>query len=177
MGVDKTIFGEIRHSMSTTGESFFLNFLLLILREDFEVLIQPHPVTEGHGSDNFPNDSSKVMEMKHCYRSDEIHANRPVPFRKQYFSVFDRPFPSRLHFLPRQTCQNSTVPFCLEYHQPWKALIFCVPASVLGSLSLLADECQRKKLESWLGGYVWEGRGCWWVSGLLLGSSFCHHCA
>ena len=58
------------------------------------------------------------------------------------------------------------------------AVVFfvCVPALVLGSLSLLSDACQRRNREPWLGGCRWVATGCWWVSGWLLGASF-YHCS
>ena len=54
------------------------------------------------------------------------------------------------------------------------SFLVCVPALVLGSLSLLDDACQRRNLESWLGGYgllvgEWVVTGCV-VSPLFLGS-------
>ena len=42
-------------------------------------------------------------------------------------------------------------------------VLFCVPALVLGSLSLLSDACQRRNFESWLGGYGLVGE--WVVTG------------
>ena len=36
---------------------------------------------------------------------------------------------------------------------------------------MLRDSCQRRNLESWLGGFGWVGTGCWCMSGLLLGAS------
>ena len=42
--------------------------------------------------------------------------------------------------------------------------MFCVPALVLASLSLLRDACQRRNLASWLGVYglvtEWVVTGC-----------------
>ena len=54
-------------------------------------------------------------------RGNSHPPSRPVPSRQLYFYYFT--VPSLLSIFSCQTCQNSTVPFRLEYYQPWKALI------------------------------------------------------
>ena len=45
--------------------------------------------------------------------------------------------------------QTTVLGYCVD----GSFIFLCSSTIVLGSLSLLSDACQRKKLESWLGGY------------------------
>ena len=104
------------------------------LRDNF--YLPPGPIvtillTVPSRRDNFYLPSYSVMKQKgRCTVAsrpfEKIHTHRPVPSHPgnyifHYFTV-----PSRLQKLSRQTCQNSTVPFRLEYYRPWKALVFLV---------------------------------------------------
>ena len=63
----------------------------------------------------------KVIVMYRTVPSRELTPtvlSRPIQDFFYLISFPSRPVPSRLRFFSRETCQNSTIPSRLEYHQP-----------------------------------------------------------